>query len=197
MQEQVVEANVKSFMDADAMMRDWTQHAVGQYLPSSVVNDQGDREKTAKEVTLDAHREAEAQIAFLSRFWGQFADLISMMQRGLLDPDTNDKAAKELQAELEEAGVTREEMDEFANAPAAEVVQDLTQIQAQMIGLVSNKYVGNPNINQRELMITRHLRHDVPVHSCRTHTAGARHGYQRHRSRQTTDDGDRVDYVTY
>jgi hypothetical protein len=153
MQEQVVEANVKSFMDADAMMRDWTQHAVGQYLPSSVVNDQGDREKTAKEVSIDAHREAEAQVAFLSRFWGQFADLISMMQRGLLDPDTNDKQAKELQAELEEAGVTREEMEEFANAPAAEVVQDLTQIQAQMIAMVSAKYVGNPNINQRELMI--------------------------------------------
>lgn len=151
-QEQVVEANVKSFMDADALMRDWTQHAVGQYLPSSVVNDQGDREKTAKEVSVDVQREAEAKVAFLSRFWGQFADLISMMQRGLLDPDTNDKQAKELQAELEEAGVTREDMDEFANAPAAEVVQDLTQIQSQMIAMVAAKYSGNPQVNQRELM---------------------------------------------
>jgi hypothetical protein len=152
-EEQVIEANVNAFKDADALMRDWTQHAVGQYLPSAVMNDQGDREKTAREVSIDAQREAEAQVAFLSRFWGQFADLISMMQRALLDPDTIDKDAKALQAELKESGITDEEMKEFANAPAAEVVQDLTQIQNQQIALVAARYGNDPNINKRELMI--------------------------------------------
>lgn len=153
LEEQTIEANVKSFMEADAMMRDWTQHAVGQYLPSAVMNDQGDREKTAREVSIDWQREAEAQVAFLSRFWGQFADLISTIQRALLDPETTDKIAKELQADLEECGITKEEMEEFANAPAAEVVQDLTQIQNQQIAMVAAKYGNDPDINQRELKI--------------------------------------------
>lgn len=153
LEKEVIEANTASFKDADAMMRDWTQQAVGQYLPSAVMNDQGDREKTAREVSIDWQREAEAQVAFLSRFWGQFADLISCIQRALLDPETTDKAAQELQAELAEAGITREEMDEFANAPAAEVVQDLTQIQNQQIAMVAAKYANDPDINRRELKI--------------------------------------------
>jgi hypothetical protein len=152
-EEQVIEANVKAFLDADAKMLDWTQQSVGQYLPSSVTNDMGERNKTAREVSVDFQREAEAKVAFLSRFWGQFADLVSMLQRGLLDPETTDKAAKELQACLLEAGVTREEMKEFANAPAAEVIQDLTQIQNQQIMMVAAKYGNDPRINSRELLI--------------------------------------------
>ena len=152
-EEQVVEANVKAFLDADAKMLDWTQQSVGQYLPSSVTNDMGERNKTAREVSVDYQREAEAKVAFLSRFWGQFADLVSMLQRGLLDPETTDKQAKELQACLLEAGITREEMKEFADAPAAEVIQDLTQIQNQQIMMVAAKYGQDPRIDSRELLI--------------------------------------------
>jgi hypothetical protein len=151
--DQELQANVKAYLDADAKMMDLAQQAVGQYLPNNLTNNEGEREKTAREVSVDYQREAEAKVAFLSRFWGQFADLISAMQRKLLDPETNDDTAKALQLELAEQGISAEEMKEFANAPAAEVVQDLTQIQNQQIIAVAAKYGGNPFINQRELMI--------------------------------------------
>lgn len=152
-QEKNIEANVKAYLDADAKMMDLAQHAVGQYLPNNLTNDEGEREKTAREVTVDYQREAEAKVAFLSRFWGQFADLISAMQRKLLDPETTDKDAKQLQQDLKEQGITDDELKEYANAPAAEVVQDLTQIQNTQIMAVAQKYGSNPSINQRELMM--------------------------------------------
>jgi len=151
--EQEINANVKAYLDADAKMMDLAQQRVGQYLPNQLTNNEGMRDKTAKEVTVDYQREAEAKVAFLSRFWGQFADLVSAMQRKLLDPETTDKCAKELQAELRLSGVTKEEMEEFANAPAAEVIQDLTQIQNQQILMVAAKYGNDPDINKRELKI--------------------------------------------
>lgn len=151
--EQEIQANVKAYLDADAKMMDLAQQRVGQYLPNQLTNNVGEREKTAKEVTVDYQREAEAKVAFLSRFWGQFADLVSAMQRKLLDPKTTDKAAKELQAELLMSGISREEMKEFANAPAAEVIQDLTQIQNQQILMVAQAYAQDPDINTRELKI--------------------------------------------
>jgi hypothetical protein len=151
--DQEISANVKAYLDADAKMMDLAQQRVGQYLPNQLTNNEGMRDKTAKEVTVDYQREAEAKVAFLSRFWGQFADLVSAIQRKLLDPQTTDKAAKELQAELINAGITKEEMQEFANAPAAEVIQDLTQIQNQQILMVSQAYANDPDINTRELKI--------------------------------------------
>lgn len=151
--EQNIEANVKAYLDADAKMMDLAQQRVGQYLPNQLTNNEGMRDKTAREVTIDFQREAEAKVAFLSRFWGQFADLVSAMQRKLLDPETNDQVAKDLQAELKLYGVTADEMAEFANAPAAEVIQDLTQIQNQQIIAVAAKYGNDPDINKRELKI--------------------------------------------
>lgn len=151
--EQEIQANVKAYLDADAKMVDLAQQRVGQYLPNQLTNNEGMRDKTAKEVSIDYQREAEAKVAFLSRFWGQFADLISAMQRKLLDPETTDKSAKELQADLKLSGISEEEMKEFANAPAAEVIQDLTQIQNTQIMAVAAKYGNDPDVNTRELKI--------------------------------------------
>lgn len=151
--EQEIQANVKAYLDADAKMVDLAQQRVGQYLPSQLTNNEGMRDKTAKEVSIDFQREAEAKVAFLSRFWGQFADLISAMQRKLLDPETTDKCAKELQADLKLSGISDAEMKEFANAPAAEVIQDLTQIQNTQIMAVAAKYGNDPDVNTRELKI--------------------------------------------
>jgi hypothetical protein len=151
--EQEIQANVKAYLDADAKMVDLAQQRVGQYLPNQLTNNEGMRDKTAKEVSIDFQREAEAKVAFLSRFWGQFADLVSAIQRKLLDPETTDKCAKELQADLKLSGISAEEMKEFANAPAAEVIQDLTQIQNTQIMAVAAKYTNDPDINTRELKI--------------------------------------------
>lgn len=151
-EEQTVQANVQAFLEADAKVSDLAQQAVGAYLPNVLTGDQGTREKTAREVSVDYSRENEAKVAFLSRFWGQFADLVSMIQRNLLDPETMDKDAKALQNYLMEEGITREDMDEYAKMPAAEVVQDLTQAENQQMLAVSAKYTGNPNIDQRKLM---------------------------------------------
>ena len=149
--EQEIQPNVKAYLDADAKMMDLAQQRVGQYLPNQLTNNEGMRDKTAKEVTVDYQREAEAKVAFLSRFWGQFADVVSAMSRKLLDPKTTDKAAKELQAELKMSGISLDEMKEFANAPAAEVIQDLTQIQNQQIMAIAQAYSNDPDINTREL----------------------------------------------
>lgn len=147
-----IQTTVEEFLKADDQISRWSEQLVGSYI-SGLHGEEGPS-KTAREVTVEANRDAQARSAFLSRGLGQLAYLISQITRRLCDPETTDKIAKELQEELkdpERGNLTQEEIDKLKNAPAADVVQDLTQMHNQQIVAIFPVLKGDPNINQKPL----------------------------------------------
>lgn len=149
---QPIEVNVEKFLQLDAYMSQLAEMAAGAYIPDRIATEGDKRDRTAEEVRIDASREQEAKIAFLARAWGQIANMISTIQRRLCKKGTSDEVAKQLQKDLKDGGFTDEEIQEIANVPAAEVVQDLSTVQGQQIQQVAMKYRGDPSIDQQKLM---------------------------------------------
>lgn len=147
-----IEAVVTEFIEADNQISRWAEQLVGTYI--SGLRGEDGPDKTAHEAVIEANRDTQAKTAFLARTLGQLADLIGQITRRLCDPETTDQIAKDLQKELkdpERGNLTKEEIDELANAPAAEVVQDLTQMSNQQIAAVFPVLKGDPNIDQNVL----------------------------------------------
>lgn len=149
---QPIEVDVDKFLQLDAYMSRLAEMAAGAYIPDKITTAGDPTAKTATEATIDASRENEAKIAFLARAWGQIANMISTIQRRLCKKGTSDEVAKQLQKDLKDGGFTDEEIQEIANVPAAEVVQDLSTVQGQQIQQVAMKYRGDPSIDQQKLM---------------------------------------------
>lgn len=149
---QPINVDVEKFLALDAYMSRLAEMAAGAYIPDKITTAGDPTAKTATEATIDASRENEAKIAFLARAWGQIANMISTIQRRLCKKGTSDEVAKQLQKDLKDGGFTDEEIQEIANVPAAEVVQDLSTVQGQQIQQVAAKYRGDPSIDQQKLM---------------------------------------------
>lgn len=144
------------------------QVATQQYIPNSnsaeeVKGGKGGK-ATAREVTIDYQREQQGVAAFIGRFAGQAAELIGMMQRAMLNPDTNDKEAMEVRELLlgnEAKGIpavlTEDELKEFAESNTAEVLQDLTSIenQAKIAAANDPEFAMSPNIDQKARQRTK------------------------------------------
>lgn len=152
-QEQVV-AQVDEYLKLDAKISQLAELAAGAYIPDPISGTTG-KETTATEEHIDYERETQQKIAFLSRFWGQFSDLVSCMTRRLCKKGSSDPIAQALYKDLTEGEdqiqLSEDEINELANAPAAEVVQDLTQTQNQQVVQVGDRYRGDPDIDQVEL----------------------------------------------
>lgn len=148
-QEQI-QANVEAFMELDTKLTSIAEQAANAYIPNKL-SDIDNRDRTATEASIDAQRDQQAKVAYLARFWGQFADLVNSMQRKMSDPETIDEEAKAFQAELKEAGLTEEEIKALADAPAAEV-QDLSDMNSQKIIAAAQTLTGNPRIDQEKLL---------------------------------------------
>lgn len=146
-----LQANVEEFLQLDTKITQLAEQAAGAYIPDRISPDTG-QDITATEAQINASRENEAKIAFLARAWGQFANEISVIQKRLCKKDSSHPVAKQVYKELEQAGLSDEEIEELANTPAAEVVQDLSTVQNQQIQAVQAKYAGNPSVDQQKLM---------------------------------------------
>lgn len=148
-----ISSNVSDFIEADSQISRWAEQFVGSYI-SGIRTDESNPNKTATEANIDANRDAQAKTAFLARFWGQFADLISQITRRLCDPETTDEIAKNLQKKLkdpEQGNMSDEEIQKLANAPAAQVVQDLTSQQNQAVIATFQVFRGDPDFDQYKL----------------------------------------------
>jgi hypothetical protein len=148
--QQQVKANVEDFLALDAKLTQLAELAAGAYIPDKISGDTG-KETTATEEQLQYSREQQAKVAFLARFWAQFANGISGIQRRLCKKGATHEICKAVYKDLLEAGLKDEEIQELANMPAAEVVQDLSQVQDQQVQSVAEAYRGNPMIDQVEL----------------------------------------------
>jgi hypothetical protein len=150
-EQQPIAPDVAVFKEADDQAARWVEQAIGAYISDLHGEDQGPH-PTATEEQIRAQREQQFKIAFLARAWGQHSELISIIQRRLCDPDTQDDIAKGVQKDLEEAGLLPEEIKELAESPVAQVVQDVSNSKDQKVIGAFQVLRGDPNVDQHKLL---------------------------------------------
>jgi hypothetical protein len=150
-EQQQISLNVADFKEADDLMLRWAEQATGSYI-SGLHGDEGGAHPTATEEQIRAQREQQFKIAYLARAWSQHADLVFMIQKRLIDPETSDKIAKDLQKELMEVdGFTRAELKEIAESPSGEPLTDLTSQYNDRVLAAYQIFKDDPDIDQRKL----------------------------------------------
>lgn len=144
--ERKFDAGVEPFLSLDAFLTGILDQMAGATTPRAF---EGER-VTKAAVDLFAAREEESRDTIVGRFLLQAADLITVMQRRLCDPDTAEKDAKEMQKRLLKV-MTREEIKELSKQAVAEVVADYTDLERQQVVLAAQEGMGDPLLNQKEL----------------------------------------------
>jgi hypothetical protein len=148
LQKQAFNFDAESFTVLYSKIGDMIMAAVGEYLPNQLNPDDPSKEKTATAENIDYQREQQQSQAHIARALGQFFEMVQAMQKRLCDPETTDDEAKELQEDLLESGLSEEEIEELAESPTAEVVQDLAAQKDQQIVQAGAAFKGDPDINQ-------------------------------------------------
>jgi len=144
--ERKFDAAVEPFLELDQFLTGLLDEMAGATTPKAF---EGER-VTKAAVDLFASREEESRDNIIGRFLGQFADMMTTMQRRLCDKNTSDKDAKEMQERML-LHMTREELDTLAKQPVAEQVEDFTELDRQKIVIIATEARGNPLYNAREM----------------------------------------------
>lgn len=142
-----VESAVEPFLQLDNFMSALLDQMAGSVSPKAI---EGER-VTKAAVDLLASREEESRDIVITRFLNQFSEFMTVTQKRMCDPDTNDKDAKEMQARLLKI-MSKEELKRLANSPATETVKDYSNTDRQQLVLISQELQGNPLIDQKELL---------------------------------------------
>lgn len=144
--ERKLDAGVEPFLELDKFLTSLLDQMAGATTPKAF---EGER-VTKAAVDLFASREEETRDNIIGRFLGQFADLMTTMQRRLCDPHTSETDAKEMQKRLLKI-MSREELNKLAEQPVAETIKDYTELERQKVIIIAQEGRGNPLYNQREL----------------------------------------------
>lgn len=141
-----IDGDVEPFMALDNYLTAILDQIAGAASPKQL---EGER-VTAAQVNLVAGREEESRDVIIERFLTQWADLMSTLQKRLVDPESSEEDAKAFQERMLKF-MTREELDMLANSPVASTVADYSERERQQIALVGAENAGNPLIDQKEL----------------------------------------------
>lgn len=145
-QQAKIDGNVEPFVELDQYMVNLLDQMVGAATPKEFM---GER-VTKAAVDLYAAREEERRDSTLDRFLRCFANMMTTVQRRLLDPDTRDEAAKQLQQKLL-TKLTKEELEYLRKQPAISTVSDYTETENQIVAALSTEHAADPLCNQKEL----------------------------------------------
>lgn len=148
---QKMDGNVEGFIRLDAYFQRLVDELIGS-TSSPNPGQGGEDMRSPAAWNLLAQRQEEGKDAKITRFMQQFCSLVQMMQRRLCDADTVEDDAKDMQKDLLQS-MTRAELDELAECPVAESVQDLTPMERQLLVSVVQDKKGNPLYNQRRLEV--------------------------------------------
>lgn len=143
-----IDGDVEPFMALDNYLTAILDQIAGAASPKQL---EGER-VTAAQVNLVAGREEETRDVIIERFLTQWADLMSTLQKRMVNEDTIEDDAKAMQARLLKI-MSREELDALAKSPAASTVADYSELERQQIALVGAENAGNPLIDQKELKL--------------------------------------------
>jgi hypothetical protein len=141
-----IDGDVAPFLQLDNYLGLIIDQLVGSVSPRQL---QGER-VTKAQVDLFAEREEETKDAKIVRFVEQFVSMMATMQKRLLDPETMEDDAKELQKRLLKV-MSKEEMAMLREQKVAGTIKDLTPQERQQIVIIAQENQGNPLYNQRKL----------------------------------------------
>lgn len=144
--ERKIETSVKEFLELDQFLTAILDEISGATTPKVF---EGER-VTKAQVDLFAGREEESRDNIIGRFLGQFAEIMTTIQRRLCDSDTSEKDAKAMQKRLLEV-MDRKELNQLAKQPIAETVEDFTAIERQNVVIAAQEARGNPLYSAREM----------------------------------------------
>jgi hypothetical protein len=144
--ERKLDPGVEEFLQLDEYLTRLLDQMAGATTPKAF---EGER-VTKAAVDLFASREEESRDNIIARFLNQFAETMSTMQKRLCDPYTVEEDAKRMQKRLLNI-MSREELTQLANYPAAETVKDFTDIERQQITLIAAESRGNPLYNAKKM----------------------------------------------
>lgn len=145
-QQAKIEGNVEPFVQLDQYMTQLLDQMVGAATPKEFL---GER-VTKAAVDLYAAREEERRDSTLDRFLRCFANMITVVQRRLLDPSTQDEAAKRLQEKLA-TKLLPQEIEYLRGQPAVSTVADYTEVENQIVAALTTEHANDPLCNQKEL----------------------------------------------
>src|SRR6185436_1968807 len=144
--ERKIDPGIENFLQLDQFLTSLLDQLAGAVTPKAL---EGER-VTAAAVNLLAGREEESRDNITARALGQFATMLSTMQKRICSPDVTDEDAKAFQKKMLEF-MTREELTQLSQQPVAETVADYTEIERQKIVVIAAEGRGNPLYNQKEL----------------------------------------------
>ena len=147
--ENKIDGNTEPFLKLDAYFQMLVDQLIGNTSPP---RPEGEAFRSSAAWQLLAAREEENKDTKIARFMEQFVSLIGTMQKKILDPETIDDDAKEVQKKLKEF-LSADELKELRESPVAGTIRDLSPIERQLIVAISAEKRGNPLYNQRALEI--------------------------------------------
>lgn len=147
---EVLPQDTKGFLELDERLTAYAEAAVGAYLVEKR-GEEADPHETATAASIRARKEQQQSVAFLQRFFGQFANMVSLMTRRACNPDTADEEAKDYQDKLRKAGLSDEMIAKLADMPAIEVVHDLAQTQNDAVIELCGMLLKSPFANQKKV----------------------------------------------
>lgn len=145
---EILPADLEPFLVLDERLTSYAEAAVGAYLVEKR-GEEGDPHETATAAQIRARKEQQQSVAFLQRFFGQFANMVSMMTRRACNADTRDEEAKQCRKKMLAQGLTPELIKKLADRPAIEVIHDLSQTQNDTVVELCTILLKSPFANQK------------------------------------------------
>lgn len=150
-QKEKIDAGVDEFLTLDTWVKSLMDEIAGNVSPAAAASQlQGER-VTNGQVNFIADLQNEGKDTKIERFVTQFADLMTEVGRRAASEDVDDENAKIFQSRCLEI-MSREELDYLASQPAAETVEDLTDVDRQTIIAVSTEHLNDPMCDRRKLL---------------------------------------------
>lgn len=108
------DVNYEAFKALDDHFTRIAEMQISAFMPQQIEPTTSGDQPTASQVNLVASQQQQIREGVLSRFWSQFLDIVSEMQRRIYSPDNIAKALKIFQAEQAGAPIVSKKMVEFA-----------------------------------------------------------------------------------
>jgi hypothetical protein len=108
------------------------QQKAGQYITAKESQENPGERRTAHEVERDYQQQQQQKVAWISRFFGQFGDEVTIFAGLICNPETQKKEFKDFQKDLEENDeITPELLKKLADQPQGQLIEDMTQKRTQ------------------------------------------------------------------
>lgn len=138
-----VDTGAQEFAVLDAQLAQCMDTIAGAVTPRQLP---GDR-VTATQVNLYASREEESRDTITERFLMQVAEVVTVCQRRIVDPEIMDPDALALREDLL-GYMSEEELQQLASEPALRTVEDWTTNEAESIVLFAQEKRNDPLFDQ-------------------------------------------------